>query len=160
MTMDGEDGAGATEPAGNELSDLLALWVHGWATSRSVPNPTTVPGGWRLQIGLVGHHVRYVLAAYDESAQAELGHSQAIPGTWIKVAADLRKALPVAWTMADTGHLMTIRFTAGTVRSPASYTTRIAALGDVIVASIIDATDEMPPRADSHRRAWSQSSIK
>ncbi|SCL14495.1 FR47-like protein [Micromonospora nigra] len=146
MTRQGEDGAGTTEPAGRELSGLLAAWVRGWAASRAVPPPTPVPGGWRLQVGLAGHRVRYVLAAYDDASLAELGRRRATPGTWIKAAADpadLRTALPAAWTMADTGHLMTIPFTAGTATPPASYTTRIAVLGDVIVAKVIDAAGEV-----------------
>jgi GNAT superfamily N-acetyltransferase len=145
MIMQDADGAGTTELAGSDLSGLLAAWVHGWAASRAVPNPTTVPGGWCLQVGLAGHRVRYVLATYDDASLAELGR-QATPGTWIKAAtdpADLRKALPVAWTMADAGHLMTIPFTTGTATSPASYTTRITVLGDVIVASVIDTVGEI-----------------
>ena len=137
---------GVTEPAGRELPDLIAAWVHGWAASRAVPNPTAVPGGWRLKVGLAGHRVRYVLATFDDASLAELGRRRAAPGTWIKAAADpadLRRALPAAWTMADTGHLMTVAFTVGAATPPASYTTRISVLGDVIVASVIDATGEI-----------------
>ncbi|MEH1167275.1 GNAT family N-acetyltransferase [Micromonospora sp. CPCC 205539] len=106
-----------------------------------------MPGGWRLQVGVAGHRVRYVLAAHDDDASlAELGRRQAAPGTWIKAAADpadLRKALPATWSMADTGHLMTVPFTASTATPPASYTTQIAVLGDVIIASVLDTAGEI-----------------
>ncbi|MFB9443007.1 GNAT family N-acetyltransferase [Dactylosporangium vinaceum] len=94
----------------------------------------------------MGHRVRYVLTAHTNASLADLARRHAAPGTWIKLAAgpaDLRTALPAAWTMADTGHLMTTRFTAGPAAPPAPYTVRTAVCEHVVVASVLDAAGEV-----------------
>lgn len=130
-------------------SDLIDAWVHGWAVSRSSGAPEAVPGGWRIQVGLPGHRVRYVLTGHDEQLLADLGGRQNAPGTWIKVAGapeKLRAALPGQWTMADTGHLMSTTFTAGGGAPAAPYTARVITSGPVLLAEILD--------GDGAKAAW------
>jgi ribosomal protein S18 acetylase RimI-like enzyme len=106
----------------------------------------TVPGGWRINVGRAGHRVRYVLPAPDDEALAVLGSRQPIPGTWIKVAADpdyLRNALPAAWTMSDTGYLMTTSFTGTAVAPSVPYALRISTVDGVVVAAYLDARGEI-----------------
>ena len=143
--MQTECGTGTTGPAGLDLPTLLAAWVHGWALSRALPGPTPVPGGWRLQVGLPGHRVRYVLTT-DDAALADIVDRHPAPGTWVKAVADpadLREALPPTWTMAETAHLMSTAFTAGAAAPPASYTAQVAVLDEVVVASVVDAAGEL-----------------
>lgn len=118
-------------------------WGLGWATSRAVPRPAIVPGGFRADVGLPGHRVRYVLHTWDIETVAALARQVAAPGTWIKVSgsgAGLRSALSTRWTMDSTGYLMSAPFTATAADVPATYEIRIAAAGGVAAATVIDGT--------------------
>ncbi len=144
MQPDGTSGMNGLT-AVSDVSGLVASWVHGWAVSRAVPSPSRLPGGWRIQVGLPGHRVRYVLAADDNASWIEAGRRHTEPGTWIKAATsptDLHRVLPACWTMSDTGYLMTACFTAGVPVLPTSYTTQLDVRGDVIAASVLDAAGE------------------
>jgi GNAT superfamily N-acetyltransferase len=91
-------------------SRLVMAWGAGWAVSRGVSPIAVIPGGFRADVGRPGHQVRYVLHTYTPESLADLGRRVTGPGAWIKIcgpAADLRGALSGAWTMFDTGHLMT-----------------------------------------------------
>jgi GNAT superfamily N-acetyltransferase len=128
--------------------DLVSSWVHGWAVSRSAGTPQAVPGGWRIEVGLPGHRVRYVLPEHDDQVLAGV---EPAPGTWIKVAGEpgrLRDALPRPWVMADTAYLMRILFRAGEEGPAAPYTARVIARGPVTVAEILG--------EDGSRAAWGQ----
>jgi ribosomal protein S18 acetylase RimI-like enzyme len=84
-----------------------------------------------------------VLHTWDaDLLEALAGHVTA-PGTWIKVSAcatDLRSALPARWTMDSSGYLMGARFTAGADDPPPPYETRVTTDGDVVVATVVDAS--------------------
>ncbi|GAB4060257.1 GNAT family N-acetyltransferase [Catellatospora paridis] len=125
-----------------DLPGLIAGWVHGWAVSRAAPVPVAVPQGWRIDVGVPGHRLRYVLHTPDDQSLSRLGERQNAPGTWIKVAADpayLRAALPPPWAMADTGFLMTTTLTGDADKPPAPYTIRTT-ITDVVVVTVLDAT--------------------
>ncbi|MEU8077292.1 GNAT family N-acetyltransferase [Catellatospora citrea] len=125
-----------------DLPEIMSDWVHGWAVSRAAPVPVAVPQGWRIDVGVPGHRLRYILHTPDDQWLSQLGERQSTPGTWIKVAADpahLRGALSPPWTMADTGYLMTTTFTDDADLPPMPYTTRTR-ITDVVVATVLDAT--------------------
>ncbi|WP_166378787.1 GNAT family N-acetyltransferase [Catellatospora methionotrophica] len=130
----------STQPL-DALPDLVTAWGRGWARSRGVPRLVSVPGGFRADVGLPGHRVRYVLHTWDGALLAAYGRRIAAPGTWIKISgrsADLRGALPPRWTLADTGHLMSTPFTAGAADVQAPYAMRVTTAGDVVVATVVD----------------------
>lgn len=121
--------------------DLIGAWVHGWAASRGVSMPMSVPGGWRVPVGLRGHRVRYVMTTRDTGSLAELSLLHPRPGTWMKTAgspAVLREALSLPWVMAETGYLMTSPFYAHETGMPPGYEARIKTEGDVLTVSFID----------------------
>jgi hypothetical protein len=125
----------------DDLRDVIAAWVHGWAISRGVPAPQALSGGARLQVGLPGHRVRYVLHRYDERLLADLGR-HADPGTWIKITAEpagLRAALGPAWTMADTGYLMTVALGSTVHLPPEPYTVQVSSVDRATIAAVLDA---------------------
>ncbi|MEV0460342.1 GNAT family N-acetyltransferase [Catellatospora methionotrophica] len=138
----GENTPAATT-ADTLLPDLVTAWGHGWARSRGVPRPVAVPGGFRADVGLHGHRVRYVLHTWDSELLSALDRQVAAPGTWIKISgrsAALRGALSADWTMDDTGHLMSTPFTVGAADVQAPYAMRVTTAGEVVVATVVDAT--------------------
>ncbi|WP_433553479.1 GNAT family N-acetyltransferase [Micromonospora zamorensis] len=125
-----------------DLASLVSAWVRGWVISRATPPPAEAPGGWRVDVGLHGHRLRYVLHDPDEQTLAWLGRHQNAPGTWIKIAGDpthLRAALPPEWKLADTGYLMTTTYRAASDAAPPSpYTARLQTSDDVVTAVVLD----------------------
>ncbi|MEU4555233.1 GNAT family N-acetyltransferase [Micromonospora violae] len=128
------------------VPELVMAWGRGWAASRGVPDPVAIAGGFRADVGLRGHRVRYVLHTWDADLLEPIARQAAAPGTWIKTAgraSDLRRALPAHWAMDNSGYLMTTRFTAGTDDPPSPYETRITTDGDVVVAAVLDDSGEV-----------------
>jgi GNAT superfamily N-acetyltransferase len=140
--------AGRTFPAPQRntritLPELALAWGRGWAVSRGLPDPVEVPGGFRADVGVHGHRVRYVLSAWDTDLLEALARRATEPGTWIKVTGsptDLRSALPARWTMDAAAYLMSAPFTAGPDDPPASYQTLFTTEGEVVVATVVDTT--------------------
>jgi len=125
------------------VPELVMAWGRGWAVSRDVPDPVEVPGGFRADVGRHGHRVRYVLHTWDTALISSLARQVASPRTWIKVSGctvDLHRALSSHWTMDDAAYLMRTRFTLGTDDPPSPYQTRVSMDGDVVVATVVDAT--------------------
>ncbi|TDB82053.1 GNAT family N-acetyltransferase [Micromonospora sp. KC721] len=132
-----------THSAQITMPELVMAWGRGWAVSRGVPGPVEVQGGFRADVGRPGHRVRYVLHTWDTDLLEALDRQVTAPGTWIKVsgcATDLRGALSTRWTMESSGYLMTAQFTVGAVEPPSPYETRVATDGEVVVATVVDAT--------------------
>lgn len=79
----------------------LNAWAGGWAISRGTPAPVEIPGGYRIDVGLPGHRVRYLLPAFDRALVDGLHH----PGTWLKICAD---AVPLdpRWRVEPPEYLM------------------------------------------------------
>ncbi|WP_229070266.1 GNAT family N-acetyltransferase [Actinoplanes sp. DH11] len=125
-----------------DLAGVVTAWTYGWALSRGVPPPQAMAGAARLEVGLPGHRVRYVAYGHDEGLLTELGRHRAKPGTWIKAATEparLRATLGPAWTMADTGFLMTTSLADAPVnRAAEPYTLRVTASAGVTVAAVLD----------------------
>ncbi|WP_406286342.1 GNAT family N-acetyltransferase [Embleya sp. NBC_00896] len=121
-------------------SDVVRAWVDGWAVARSVPAPIAVDGGFRLDVGLPGHLVRYVL--FDVDAVAELALTRAEPGTWIKTAApaeQVRSALTPTWTEGAPEYLMTTPLRRTRATAPAGYTIDVETRGGLTSACLLAA---------------------
>lgn len=116
---------------------------RGWAVARGVPDPVEIPGGFRADVGRRGHRVRYVLHTWDTTVIENLTEQVTATGTWIKVsggATDLQRALSAHWTMESAAYLVRARFAVGTDDPPSPYQTRVSMEGDVVVATVVDAT--------------------
>jgi ribosomal protein S18 acetylase RimI-like enzyme len=123
------------------LPELVLAWGRGWSVSRGLPEPVEVPGGFRADVGVHGHRVRYVLHAWDTNLIEALAQQATEPGTWIKVtgsATDLRSALPAAWTMDSAGYLMSAPLTVCADARPTPYEIQITTKGEVVVATVVD----------------------
>ncbi len=84
-------------------------WVWGWSLCRDVPGPVAEPDGFRIDVGAVGHRVRFVL-----TGTASVGRRSATltaPGTWLKVCgrrADVVPLLGPAWVVGEPEYLMSL----------------------------------------------------
>lgn len=108
----------------------LDAWVHGWAISRGTAPPVRLQSGYRVDVGLPGHQVRYVLPTYDAELVGGLGE----PDTWLKIRGQVSLGTP--WQVQPVEYLMTCSLT--DVRAPltASYeleTVQRGSLVDVVV---------------------------
>lgn len=111
---------------------MLDAWVHGWAISRSTAAPVQIPGGYRIDVGLPGHRVRYVLPTYDAGLVDGLGEAD----TWLKICGHV--ALGSPWQVQPLEYLMTSQLTAAPVTVAASYelqSTRRNCIVEVIVTA-------------------------
>ncbi|WP_051751517.1 GNAT family N-acetyltransferase [Streptosporangium amethystogenes] len=120
--------------------DVVRAWVDGWAVSRSVRPPVEVAGGFRLEVGLPGHRVRYVL--FDARRVAELAPTLTAPGTWLKVSAPAERVAPLltpAWTVGEPEYLMSVPLCRATALAPDGYTLHTATDGQITTVRIHDA---------------------
>jgi GNAT superfamily N-acetyltransferase len=111
---------------------MLDAWVHGWTISRNTPAPVRLPSGYRVDVGLPGHAVRYVLHAYD----AALVDGLRRPDTWLKIRGSV--ALDARWEVQPQEYLMTTALSSGAGAVPPSYEltrTRRGAVIDVTVTA-------------------------
>ncbi|AEV84777.1 N-acetyltransferase GCN5 [Actinoplanes sp. SE50] len=124
----------------HRFDGMLGAWLRAWTRSRGTPVPETVPGGWRVDVGLPGHRQRYLLHTYDRRSLSDLARRESAPGTWIKTAggeADLHAAVPPGWERADTYQFMTITFGARPLTLPSTYTMAIDRTGPLSTVTII-----------------------
>jgi GNAT superfamily N-acetyltransferase len=92
--------------AEHELHATLKAWATGWSLSRTAPAPVEARVGYRIDVGLPGHRVRYVLPRFDR----ELVTGPHEPGTWLKIAADPGNVeLDDRWQVEPVEYLMTSR---------------------------------------------------
>ncbi|WP_433369326.1 GNAT family N-acetyltransferase [Streptosporangium sp. CA-115845] len=122
------------------VPDVVRAWVGGWAVSRSVRPPIKVTGGFRLDVGLPGHRVRYIL--FDVDQVAELALTRTAPGTWIKTSAPAERVVPLltpAWTVGEPEYLMTVPLRRATALAPDGYTLHTATAGGITTVRIHDA---------------------
>lgn len=108
---------------------VVTDWVWGWALSRGTPDPVPEPDGYRIDVGLPGHRVRYVLPDPASAVPRAAGLTE--PGTWLKVCgSELR--LGSRWTIGAPEHLMSIELgTARALTPPEHYTVELHSTGDV-----------------------------
>ncbi|MFE3200787.1 GNAT family N-acetyltransferase [Embleya sp. NPDC059237] len=107
-------------------AELIRAWVGGWAVARAVTAPVAVDGGYRLDVGLPGHRVRYVF--FDPDRPAEVVRTRTEPGTWIKTLAPIervRPALTSAWTVGEPEYPMTGPLRRQSPAAPAGYTIEV-----------------------------------
>ncbi len=116
---------------------MLDAWVHGWAISRNTPAPVRIRAGYRIDVGLPGHQVRYVLPTYDDVLVSR-SHQ---PDTWLKIRGEVSLGEP--WLVQPLEYLMTTDLTATSVPVASvaeSYELRSARRGS-IVEVVVTAAD-------------------
>jgi ribosomal protein S18 acetylase RimI-like enzyme len=108
----------------------LEAWVHGWAISRATAAPVRIPTGYRIDVGLPGPAVRYVLSTYD----ANLVAGQHQPDTWLKICSQV--SLDPPWQVQPAEYLMTNRLSETPAAIAPPYrlqTVRRGSVVDVVV---------------------------
>jgi GNAT superfamily N-acetyltransferase len=83
---------------------LVEAWTKGWAIARGTPAPVGVPEGYRIDVGLPNHVMRYVLPAHAPALAARLTE----PGTWLKICANGIE-LDTRWRVEPPEYLMSTR---------------------------------------------------
>jgi GNAT superfamily N-acetyltransferase len=120
------------------LADDVMAWGRGWAVSRGTPEPVAVAGGFRIDVGLPHHRVRFVLHTWDDQALAAID-ALAGPGYWLKVAGardELGAALPASWRLESSNYLLGTSFSAAPV-DPLPYAIELTETATVITAKAI-----------------------
>jgi GNAT superfamily N-acetyltransferase len=105
---------------------MLDGWVHGWAISRNTPAPVKLAVGYRIDVGLTGHAVRYVLPAYD----ADVVDREHEPDTWLKIRGVV--SLDRRWQVQAPEYLMYTALTPASVAVTKPYTLDTARQGSTI----------------------------
>ncbi|MEV4051429.1 GNAT family N-acetyltransferase [Amycolatopsis sp. NPDC049688] len=119
--------------------DILGAWVRGWAVSRATPAPVPEPDGYRIDVGLPGHRVRYLLRS--PPAVVSRARTAAAPGTWLKTCGArpaVLAALTPAWTAGETEYLMAFEGPVPPVAVPPGYSVTVTGDGpawDVLVSA-------------------------
>ncbi|MFF0264338.1 GNAT family N-acetyltransferase [Kribbella sp. NPDC004536] len=119
---------------------MLDAWVHGWTISRNTAPPVRLPTGYRVDVGLPGHAVRYVLHTYD----AELVDGLAGPDTWLKIRG--QAALDARWEVQPREYLMTTVLSTAQAAVPPSYELKLSRRGAVIDATVTAADGSVAAR--------------
>lgn len=120
-------------PAASRTGRVVADWVRGWALSRGTPDPVEEHDGYRVDVGLPDHRVRYVLPDPRSAGPRAAGLTE--PGTWLKVCGPVervRPALDPRWTIGAPEYLMSTEVGARPgVTPPDPYTVELRSTGDV-----------------------------
>ncbi len=150
--------------------DILGSWVRGWAVSRAAPSPVAEPDGYRVDVGLPGHRVRYLLRS--PATVPARAVAAAAPGTWLKTCgarSEVLAGLTPAWTTGATEYLMAFEGALPPVEVPPGYSVTVtgegpvwqvlvssgdgpAARGQVGVASGVAVFDKIETEPDHRRR--------
>ncbi|WP_406312937.1 GNAT family N-acetyltransferase [Streptosporangium sp. NBC_01639] len=131
------------------LPEVAEAWVQGWTLSRATAPPVAVPGGYRVDVGLPGHLIRYVLPRFDPAVLRCLMGEPAAPGTWLKVCArpeTVAAVLPTGWTVKDPEYMMTasLRFTE--FPTPSGYRLQVTTQGAITDAEVLDTDEQVAAR--------------
>jgi GNAT superfamily N-acetyltransferase len=119
--------------------DVLGAWVRGWALSRATPAPVAELDGYRVEVGLPGHRVRYLLRA--PATVSSRARTVAAPGTWLKTCGSRSAVLPAltpAWVAGETEYLMAFEGALPPAAVPAPYSVAVTGAGpvwEVVVSS-------------------------
>ena len=130
--------------------EMLGAWVRGWAVSRAAPPPVDEPDGHRVDVGLPGHRVRYLLRS--PSTVATRARTVAAPGTWLKTCgarSAVLAGLTAEWEVGKTEYLMTFDGGFPPVEVPAPYS--VAVTGDGPVWQVAVTSEECRRRAAGSR---------
>ncbi|WP_112244163.1 GNAT family N-acetyltransferase [Kribbella monticola] len=106
---------------------LVKAWAEGWAIARGTPAPVEVAEGYRIDVGLPGHVVRYVLPAHAPALAARL----TTPGTWLKIC-DAAPSLDERWQVQAPEYLMTAQLTTEPPASRPEYQLQLTQTGSVL----------------------------
>jgi ribosomal protein S18 acetylase RimI-like enzyme len=109
---------------------MLDAWVRGWAISRSTSAPVKILTGYRIDVGLPGHRVRYVLPTYDARTVGGLGQ----PDTWLKICGHVSLGPP--WQVQPAEYLMTSRLSPTPVTTAPPYQLETIQHGSIIEALV------------------------
>jgi hypothetical protein len=123
--------------------EILGAWVRGWAVSRAAPEPVPEPDGYRIDVGLPGHRVRYLLRS--PVAVAARARTVASPGTWLKTCGSrsaVLAGLTPAWTAGETEYLMALAGPMPPVAVPPPYS--VAVTGDGPVWEVLVTAGDAP----------------
>ncbi|QSB05343.1 GNAT family N-acetyltransferase [Natronoglycomyces albus] len=110
------------------IADLVMAWGRGWAVSRGTHAPTSIEGGFRIDVGLPGHRVRHILHTVQPNALRQLAHSLTDPGSWIKVFSvdpELIACFDQRWKRDVPGYLMSVSLIESEVSLPAGYSVEV-----------------------------------
>ncbi|MEV0681488.1 GNAT family N-acetyltransferase [Actinosynnema sp. NPDC050436] len=117
----------------SRTGEVVADWVWGWALSRGTVDPVTEPDGFRVDVGLPGHRVRYVLVEPRSVGARAAGLRD--PGTWVKVCGPLdevRSGLGPEWVLGEPEYLMSTGLgEQPPLAPPAPYAVELRSTGDV-----------------------------
>lgn len=99
--------------------------------SRGTPDPVTELDGYRIDVGLPGHQVRYILPDPSSAAPRAAGITE--PGTWLKVCGSAEQVpLSPRWTVGAPEYLMSTGLGAIAATTPPDhYTVELRSTGDV-----------------------------
>ncbi|MEU0881634.1 GNAT family N-acetyltransferase [Lentzea sp. NPDC005914] len=108
---------------------IITDWVRGWALSRGTPDPVTEHDGYRIDVGLPHHRVRYVLPDPRDAAPRAAGLTE--PGTWLKICGT-PVGLCSRWTIGAPEYLMSIELKPQQpITPPNHYAVELHSSGDV-----------------------------
>ncbi len=128
--------------------DILGAWVRGWVVSREVAPPVEEPDGFRIDVGLPWHRVRYLLRS--PATVASRARTLAAPGTWLKTCgtrAAVLEGLTAEWEARPTEYLMTFDGAFPAAEVPAPYAVEVTGDGPLWQVAV---TAEGSPAA----RGW------
>ncbi|WP_410668171.1 GNAT family N-acetyltransferase [Amycolatopsis sp. cmx-4-68] len=112
--------------------EILGAWVRGWAVSRATPPPVEEPDGHRVDVGLPGHRVRYLLRS--PATVASRARTVVSPGTWLKTCgprAAVLAGLTPEWTAGETEYLMSFDGPVPPAAVPPPYSVAVTGDGPV-----------------------------
>jgi ribosomal protein S18 acetylase RimI-like enzyme len=143
--------------SGARVDQAVADWVRGWALSRGTPDPVTEPDGYRIDVGLPAHRVRYILPDPNSAGPRAAGLTE--PGTWLKVCGSseqVRPELSPGWTIGAPEYLMSAELgTHPPIAAPDPYAVELNSTGDVhdVVVRTADGGYAAKGRVAVHGRA-------
>lgn len=108
----------------------LGEWVRGWALCRATPDPVEEHDGFRVDVGLAGHRVRYVIGGTGSVRERA---ALTAPGTWLKVAAPRAEVLPLlgpAWQVGAPEYLMSVALDGSGAARPVPDGYRVEVAGE------------------------------
>lgn len=128
------------------LNEIVIGWVQGWAISRNTVAPVSVDGGYRIDVGLPGHTVRYVMPYFDPVRVDRFARTLNEPGVWLKICAPVSSVAPILqshWVLHAPEYLMTAPLVSSETTVPASYNLQVDITGQVIEAKLYAAAGEL-----------------
>lgn len=120
--------------------ELLAIWVRGWALTRSAPAPVRDDSAWRIDVGQTDQIARYVYADAGE-AVGERAAAIREPFVFLKICAGaevVRPLLDARWAIQSPGFMMTLAGTMGRRETPVGYRFEVEP-GPVTIVRLLDA---------------------